>query len=316
MIRGNIMSNIILNNLAVIILNYNNAKLSLEAARNIVRLNLDIKVVIVDNYSTDNSKEILNNAQLNNIYVFFNDSNLGYAAGNNYGASLVFEKFSEVDTLCVMNPDIIVPNRNTIISLYEQINQSEDIGAITTEVILNGVYKNKRNQCAWKFFDKTTMLLQGGVLGRLFYKDLYYNSLPVNNEGLALVDVIQGCFFMIRKSDFLKIGGFDENTFLYYEEMILAKRLEKIGKKCAVLVGWHINHNHQEKDKSILELSKKYFDMKCYLDSRLYYLDKYLNGSKLYKIFARYILIIDYYIKKVILYPMLKNNCIRGIRNK
>ena len=290
------------NNLGIIILNYNAGNLSIKAAMNILQFDLNIKVIIVDNCSTDNSREILEkNKGIKNLYIIYNKVNSGYAAGNNYGAKWICENLPTIDTLCIMNPDVVISDANTLVTLYEKINEHKYIGALTTEVIMNGNYSDKRNPCAWKFFTEWTMLLEGGIIGRLICRDLYYESLHCYDDNIALVDVVQGCLFVIKKETFCEIKGFDENTFLYYEEMILAKRLEKIGKKCGVCLDLFINHNHKVEKLQTRKLQAKYFEMRCYLESRIYYLENYMNTSQLYKIVTKKILQTDYYIKKAIL---------------
>lgn len=300
-----------LDNIAVIILNYNNAQLSIDAVTSLLSLHSDIKIVLVDNCSTDNSRVLLsdysNNNNNNNLIIRFNDKNTGYAAGNNYGVREACDAFPNIEYICIMNPDVRIQDAQVLKSLVNSLKNNNNIGAITAETILNGEYTKDSNQSAWRFFNKKTMILQGGVFGRLFYKDLYYRHFDKNLSNIVLVDVVQGCFFIIRKNDFLHIDGFDEKTFLYYEEMILAKKLIKIDKKCAVLLGVYIQHNHKDKDFSMKIKSKKFFDMKCYLESRLYYLENYFEASDVYKHIASCLLYLDYRLKKFILSFILKD---------
>ena len=55
---------------------------------------------------------------------------------------------------------------------------------------------------------------------------------------------IMGSFFIVEKDSWIKINGFDENTFLYSEEKILSEKLEKFGKYSYYLPDQYVIHDH------------------------------------------------------------------------
>ena len=71
------------------------------------------------------------------------------------------------------------------------------------------------------------------------------------------------------------IGGFDERTFLYYEEDILAEKVCSLGLKNAVLRDFWIKLNHQEKEASLESERQRLFHMRCEFESRCLYLKEY-----------------------------------------
>ena len=103
-------------------------------------------------------------------------------------------------------------------------------------------------------------------------------------------------------------GYLDEHTFLYTEESILAKRLEKIDKKNAVLTNFYIKHNHREKNKRLVKYRNKLFDMKCFYQSRKYYITAYSNMNRTFQIVARIVLSVDFEIKKM----MIRIRCLKN----
>ena len=295
-----------LNSLAVIILNYNSSELSINAAKNILNLETGAKIIVVDNCSTDNSQETLDRelGNIENVYLEFSKSNKGYAAGNNIGIRAA-EKL-EADTVLIMNPDIEVPDAQILYEMYACLAKNNDMGAVTVKTIFNGTVREP-NECAWKFMTPEYLMFGGTILGKFLLKPQFLKKEECN-DGVTYVDVVQGCFFMIRMDNIRAAGYLDEHTFLYTEESILAKRLEKIDKKNAVLTNFYIKHNHREKNKRLVKYKNKLFDMKCFYQSRKYYITAYSNMNRTFQIVARIVLSVDFEIKKM----MIRIRCLKN----
>ena len=103
------------------------------------------------------------------------------------------------------------------------------------------------------------------------------------------VEVVKGCFFIIKSNVIKDINYFDENTFLYYEENILGKKLKDKKYKSYILNEVEVIHNLSVSvDKSIKSL-KKYKILK---ESQRYYEKNYNNTN----IFGMLLLYLTYYI--------------------
>ena len=89
------------------------------------------------------------------------------------------------------------------------------------------------------------------------------------------VYAVQGCRFFSRLENWKKIGGFDERTFLYWEEDILAEKVLHAGFHNAVVRDAWIRHNHQEKDKSMQRQGERFFHNQSGFDSRMVFLREY-----------------------------------------
>ena len=95
-------------------------------------------------------------------------------------------------------------------------------------------------------------------------------------EDLSIVGVVSGCFFCCDGEALKKIDYLDENTFLYYEEQILAKKMEKIDKQIAVDNNVVIIHNHSVTiDKNVNRINK-YKELR---KSQRYFVEKYLYAT-------------------------------------
>lgn len=109
----------------------------------------------------------------------------------------------------------------------------------------------------------------------------------------AEVEVVEGSFFVINASVFQKIGGFDERTFLYYEENILALKLNRAGYRSVVLVNETYQHLHSTSIKKVYQSKAKAFIH--YKQSMSVYMKEYLKINniqfKIFEIFYQFALI-------------------------
>ena len=111
--------------------------------------------------------------------------------------------------------------------------------------------------------------------------ELYSDKLPINNNiakkfGIKEVDIIDGTF-IIKKSEYEKIGFFDENIFIYFEPWDLSKRVTLKGKKMYVCEKIKFEHlggqSHDPKFNFEATLQRNWH----YCWSKFYYLRKYNN---------------------------------------
>ena len=275
----------LLNNAALVVLNYNTPELTIGAVRHVAELKTGIRLIVVDNASTDDSWEKLNAAfdSESDVTLCRSTKNGGYAKGNNLGLSLA-EKLGGIECIGIMNPDVVVM-KDALYALVNVLKQDKTIGLVTTQVIYNGRKLNP-NPCAWSKSGMVRWLVGVTILGTLLRRvsrrlvgrevDLIGYSVSKDlSEAVNPVFAVQGCFFFGRLELMRTIGGFDERTFLYYEEDILAEKVRSLGLKNAVLRNFWIEHNHQEKEASLENARQRLFHMRCEFESRCLYLKEY-----------------------------------------
>lgn len=289
-----------LSDIAIIILNYNNYMLTMEAVESIRSMTKDINIVVVDNYSPNESWTELNKFKTkydgDNFYLIRTEKNLGYACGNNFGIQFVRENL-DITYVAIMNPDVKIRTVDMFSEMMTVLSQNETVGAVTAQTVFNGkIYYP--NDCCWKFSNRWQLIFNTSVFAKIFKMSDLYKCLKIEN-GFAYADIVQGCFFMIKLSTLSLIGDFDSNTFLYCEEAILAKKLLAKGFKNAVTAEYYIEHNHIVKNKGLLKYKNKVFDMKCYYKSKKYYIKKYSGYGRIFRAFAYISLSLDYGIKKL-----------------
>ena len=255
----------------MIILNYNDLETTKKYINNIKDYKVLDKIIIVDNKSTDNSYEELKKISNDKISVIETDDNKGYAYGNNFGIKYLNEH-SKVDYIIISNPDIIVEEKD-IKRLKKDLDDNEDISLVSPVIHQLGELKR-----GWRLPTiKDEILMNINYYHKKVEKNLEYNDDKYTGN-LTKVDVVSGCFFMIRKDIFNLIGNFDETTFLYYEENILAVKLKNIDKKSFIDSNANAVHDlsisvdksfNSIKKYKILKTSQKYF-VKYYLKANFF----------------------------------------------
>ena len=262
--------------IALIVLNYNDYETTIKYINFVKKYNLIDNVIIVDNCSTNNSYEKLKRYESEKIDVIITDKNGGYAYGNNYGVMYAKDKYNP-NYLIISNPDVFFEEQ--IIKVMKEFieeNSEMMIGAISPTVINN---QNSNMPIAWKkpgYLDNIfTMSI---ILSKIMNRKMNYNKNYFTGK-FSFVDVIPGSFFMIKSNVFYNIKLFDENTFLYGEENILAYKLYKKGYKNIILNDISYNHEHSASiDKTFNTLVSKY---NILYKSLRYYNKEYLKTNKL-----------------------------------
>lgn len=265
----------------IVILNYNDSKntsLILEDIKDYKVLNY---IIVVDNKSTDDSVKKLKKFENDKIRIVEAFENKGYAAGNNVGIKYLMENY-DVENIIISNPDIIVREED-INSLIKDLDRKE------VDVVAPVVKEPLGFSHGWKLPTFLSELVSNIPFFRRFEMSLLsYPDKEYEND-LTKVDVVKGCFFIIKKEVFESIDFFDENTFLYYEEIIMAKKLKEKG--CNTYVDNRVTIIHalsQSVDKSVNRIKK----FKILKESQYYY-EKYVNQMNVFKLL---ILRIFYYI--------------------
>lgn len=252
-----------------VIVNYNDAKTTIQLLNQIKHFKNIAQIIVIDNNSTDDSFVQLKEQENGNITIIKNSENKGYASGLNTGAKYLIKKIGKCNII-FSNSDIIIKNAKDLDTLSSDIKEEV---AVASPVIEEHGTLNR----GWK---KTTAfteaLLNLPYISRyfkkkkLYYKDEYYK------EDKSYVDVVSGCFFVVDSDILEQVNYFDENTFLYYEELIFAKKLESIGKKSVVDNRVKIIHDHSVTiDKNVNKINK----YRILKSSQRYYVKKYLRAN-------------------------------------
>lgn len=263
----------------IIVLNYNDYENTKKFIKYSEHYNILDKIIIVDNNSTDDSYKILKQLENEKIDVIKNNKNNGYSGGNNYGIKYAENKYNPKNII-ISNPDIEVEEK-TIIKLINELEKNDKL-AVITGVICEGNNDIVSN-FAWKVPNYGDILrgcfLSTYKIHRKFSNSsMYYESKDITNNKILNVEVVPGCFFVIKDKIIREIGYLDEEVFLFYEENILAKKLKELRYQTAILCDEKIIHlNSVSINKNIKKWKNK---QKILEESTIIYLEKYLHLSK------------------------------------
>ena len=288
--------------IVALILNYNSSNLTISCVDQLLMLSKELKILIVDNHSTDQSCQsiISKYVNINQVVVIQTPKNLGYAKGNNYGLCYIRKEWIDVKYVMLLNPDIIVKEREIILNIKNFLNENDAYSIASTQIIFNNAWRGFKD-FAWKLPTKKQLMWAGTFFGKVLLKEINncYSEIYLNNN-IADVDAVPGCFFVAKIKDLETVGDFDDRTFLYFEETILASKLKNINKKEAVLIDQYVLHNHRTKDKSLANYKTKLFDRKCFYESKMVYVNNYSGEKGVFIILCRIVNYFDFALKKMI----------------
>lgn len=275
--------------LCMVILNYNDCQTTIGLLDKIKDYKIIDRILVVDNNSSDESMQRISEyaSKYKAINVIRTDRNGGYAYGNNYGCEYAIKMWNP-SYIAIANPDIYIAEK-TIYKLLTLYEKREDAAIVSC--IMNCT-SNIDLPSAWKLPTFTDCLLENLlILRKIVGNRTRYKNLC--DCIVKKVDVIAGSFFIIKSSVFKEIDGFDESTFLYYEENMLASRIAKRKLSNYIICDETYDHMHSVSiNKSYKSIGKR---MDISQDSRKIYCEKYLNCGK----FAMAIEKMTYHIGKI-----------------
>ncbi|WP_452224121.1 glycosyltransferase family 2 protein [Lacinutrix chionoecetis] len=202
--------------LSVIILNYNVRyflELCLQSVEAAIK-GLDAEIIVVDNNSKDESCAMVKQ-KFPNIKLIENKENSGFSKGNNIGV-----KQAKGNYLCILNPDTVVAEDTfkTLLAFAEKQKHPGITGCKLIDGSGNYLPESKRNV-------PVTKIAINKALGNS--KHYYANHLQENDIGK--VDVFVGAFMLLKREVYNKVNGFDEDYFMYGEDIDLSYKIKKAG---------------------------------------------------------------------------------------
>jgi GT2 family glycosyltransferase len=212
--------------LSIIILNYNvryfleQCVLSVDSAIK----NIDAEIIVVDNNSQDDSCSILKE-RFPNVKLIENTANSGFPKGNNIGVSQAKGEY-----ICILNPDTVVAE-DTFTKVLAFAKVQKDLGIVGVKLIDgtgNFLPESKRGTpTPWVAFTKITGLYK--VFPKWSFFNSYYAQ-DLDESQTGKVDILVGAFMVMKHELYTEIGGFDENCFMYSDDIDLSFMVLKKGK--------------------------------------------------------------------------------------
>lgn len=208
---------------SIIIVNYNSRDITEDCINSIFdkTSGVSFEVIVVDNASTDGSIDLLSKDK--RIKFIANKDNSGFGKANNIAL-----QYAKGDYIFLLNPDTILLN-NAVYYFYEEMKrQDEDVACIGSVL---KAHDGLSDTHSYGKFPTNYKLLQN-----LFN---LYTRRKVKHENPGYfpleVDYITGADLFIRRKVIDKLGFFDEDFFMYFEETDLQYRYKKVGYRFLII---------------------------------------------------------------------------------
>lgn len=211
--------------LSVIIVNYNVKHLLEQCLQSVLKaaVGLDVEVWVVDNASTDDSKNYLF-PKFPEVNFVWNAENVGFSKANNQVLHQVTGEY-----VLFLNPDTVVPE-DTFRKCLSFFETHENCGALGVRMVdgrRRYLKESKRGfPSPWVSLCKMLQLHRLFPHSAWFAK--YYEGHLAESQSNR-VDVLSGAFMMLSRKALQKVKGFDERFFMYGEDIDLSFRIQEAG---------------------------------------------------------------------------------------
>lgn len=253
------MTRIVFMDLSIILLNYKQKGLLKQCIKGIVLAQpaLSYEIIVVDNNSGDGSLEmvaamfeptiddgystvpIYQNLKVPPIKTIQAGSNGGFAVGNNLGIKQASGKY-----IMILNSDIaVVPG--ALEKMYSFMEENLEVGIIGPKLI--NPDGSVQYSCR-RFPSFLTPFYRRTFFGKLSFAKRptdHYLMKDFDHKKNISVDWLFGACLLARKSALDKVGVFDENFFMYFEDLDLCRRFWQENFKVMYFTGVEMVHYHQ-----------------------------------------------------------------------
>jgi GT2 family glycosyltransferase len=223
--------------ISTIIVNYNAGALLRNCVDSLLNCPLEIKIIVVDNASADDSLEALQD--LPNIKIIKNSSNIGFAAACNIGMRDTISPF-----VLFLNPDCFF-EPGTLCKLLDAMELDERVGMVGGLLInADGTEQQGARRAVptpWRSFVRAFGLARfATICPRLFY-DFNLHKEPLPDHPIE-VEAISGACMLVRREVVQKVGEWDEGYFLHCEDLDWCMRFRQAGWKILFVPAAEIIH--------------------------------------------------------------------------
>ena len=256
--------------LSIVIVNYNvrhfltNCLDSIEKSK---KMGFHVETIVVDNASIDGSITAIRSS-FPEVKLIENKTNVGFGKANNQGFDTASGQY-----ILALNPDTIL-QEDTLNRCWQFMESNRDCGVLGVKMVDgSGTYlpESKRGRPSlWNAFCKFSGLTS--LFPKSKWTSGYYLG-HLDEDQIQEVEVLCGAFMFFRSEALLSCSGFDEDFFMYGEDIDLSVRIKKAGWKVVYLPDTRIIHFKGESSK---KASFNY--IKHFYQSMSIYVGKHYTG--------------------------------------
>ncbi len=211
---------------SIIIVNWNTQEILRDCLASIIvnTHNVEYEIIVVDNASSDGSVQMLKN-DFPQIRLIANTDNRGFAAANNQAMVVARGRY-----YLLLNSDTVI--LGDVIANSIQFADTDDTIAVMGCRILNPD-RTLQPSC-FMFPSLLNMLLSATYLYKLLPDSRFFGREQMtwwNRDDTCQVDVVTGCFMLVRRKAVEQVGVMDEDFFMYGEETDWCYRFKEQGWK-------------------------------------------------------------------------------------
>lgn len=211
--------------LSIIIVSYNVRNfinLCLSSIKS-AKQNIELEIIIVDNNSEDDSVNYIKK-NFDWIELIENKENIGFSKANNQAIKQAKGKY-----ILILNPDTII-EENTLVDCIDFMEKTSNCGALGVKMIgFDGKFQPESKRgfptpavSFYKMFGFSKLFPNSKTFGR-------YNLSYLPENEINKIEILSGAFMFVRKTTLEKSGSFDEDYFMYGEDIDLSYRILQSG---------------------------------------------------------------------------------------
>jgi GT2 family glycosyltransferase len=210
---------------SIIIVNFNTCELTLKCIESIYSFTKQnsFEIILVDNNSSDNSVEMISR-RFPEVKLIVNEENIGFGRGNNKG-----NKIAKGEFVFLLNSDAyLISDAIHVFFEFMKDHKNSKVAVVGGELLSGQDFETV------SYGNLPSVMEYFSYLGfKHIYKNYFIQKLAsgiVNKDSThKVVGYVNGADMFIRKEIFDRLGGFDEEFFLYFEETELSYRVRKLG---------------------------------------------------------------------------------------
>lgn len=218
---------------------------------------------MVDNASVDNTVDVIK--KFKNVHLILSKQNLGFGRGNNLGA-----KNAKGEYLIFLNPDAALPKG--FAEVVDKEYSQKTIGILGFQIVNSD---GSLEPSCDGFPSMRSLLYESSGYSGIFKNSKAYKKYRLNGwnrQSSRYVPAVSGACMVVKSEVFTKVGGFDPNFFLFYEEFDMSKRLKKMGLSSYFSTATKVMHMRgistkqvpSEKIEKILNTSRRLYIKKYF----------------------------------------------------
>lgn len=264
--------------ISVVIVNYNVKYFLEQTLKSVIEALAGIKseIIVIDNNSDDGSIPFLK-PKFREVEFIENIENVGFSRANNIGIKLAKGKYT-----LILNPDTII-GKQAITDCLKWMDSHADCGGIGVRMVDgNGVFlpESKRSfPSPWvsfcKIFGLTWLFPQSPIFAK-------YHLRYLDEYSPHKIDILAGAYMFIRTGLLQKTGGFDEDFFMYGEDIDLSFRMVKEGFSNYYIPCTIIHYKGESTKKDSIRYVRVFYEAML-----IFFRKHYPNYSGVYSFFIK-----------------------------